>query len=216
MDGNQRWSKQNNKNLKEGYLAGLEKLYEIIKFCINEEIQHLTVYALSTENISRPSVDVIYNLIKNKYKKLLNKINQDEKVKINIIGENKNLPPLILNILNEIISKTKHSNALNLNIAFNYGTDHEIIHILKSAIKDEVKTKNISLDLIKKYMYLNKSPDPNILIRTGGYQRLSNFLLLNLKYTELYFTKTLWPDLTTEEIKSYIKDYSNIKKNYGL
>ena len=216
MDGNQRWSKQNNKNLNEGYVAGMEKLYEIIKFCISAKIQHLTVYALSTENISRPSVSIIYDLIKNEYKNLLYKIKHDAKVKINIIGEKKNLPPLILNILNNIIHETKYNTSLNLNIAFNYGTDHEIIHIIKSTIKDEVKIKNISSKLIKKYMYLNHSPDPNILIRTGGYQRLSNFLLLNLKYTELYFTKTLWPDLTTEEINNYIKNYSKIKKSYGL
>ena len=119
--------------------------------------------------------------------------------------------------MENIQKKSQLNDKMILNIAFNYGTDKEIVSIIKKVLKKKLNTENdINTNLVRQEMYLSGMPDPDILIRTGGYQRLSNFLLLNLSYTELFFTKTLWPDLTKNEIDLIFKKFNKIKRNYGL
>ena len=211
MDGNQRWSKKNNKKIEEGYLAGFENLEKIVNYCIKINVKYITVFALSSENLQRKSSYLIFNIIRKIYKKVLKNFN-NKKINIKIIGEKKNLPTDILKIFNNIKYFDKHK--LQLNIAFNYGSQYEVINIINKILKS--KAKNINLNVIRSKMYLGKIPDPVILIRTGGFQRLSNFMLLNLSYTDLFFTKTLWPEFTIDELNKIIKKYHNIKKNYGL
>jgi len=217
MDGNKRWSKLNKLDLKDGYNAGFNKIKEIIKISINNNIKYLTVFALSYENTKRPSVSIIYKLLSDEYKEILKKFDNDKYVKINIIGERENLPNDLKNIFNELEIKTKNNSKLILNIAFNYGSNQEIISVIKKIIKlNRQKKIEINEKLINKEMYLSNIPDPEILIRTGGFKRLSNFLLFKLSYTELFFTETLWPDLDEDEILKIFSKFKTIKRNYGL
>lgn len=216
MDGNQRWSEKNNKSIAEGYSEGLNKLLEVADFIIKKNIQNLSVYALSTENIKRPNISLIYDLIRNKSKKLINQLVEEKKVRIRIIGEKNNIPNDILKIFESAERIPLKNILLNLNIAFNYGTDEEVINILKKSLKNGYKPEEINTKIIKSFMYLKDTPDPDILVRTGGFHRLSNFLLLNLKYTELFFTKTLWPDININEINDILVNYLNIERKYGL
>jgi len=211
MDGNQRWSKKNNKKIEEGYLAGFNNLEKIINYCLKINIKYITVFALSSENLQRNSSYLIFKIIRKIYKKLLKDLN-NKKININIVGEKKNLPEDILKIFKKI-KYFEHDN-LQLNIAFNYGTQYEVKNIIESFIKDN--SKKINLKMIRQKMYLGNMPDPEILIRTGGFQRLSNFMLLNLSYSDLFFTNTLWPEFSINELEKIINQYSNIKKNYGL
>ena len=211
MDGNQRWSKKNNKSIEKGYLAGFDNLEKIVNYCIKINIKYITVFALSSENLKRNSSYLIFKVIRKIYKKLIKDLN-NKKININIIGEKKNLPEDILQIFKQI--KNFDRNFLQLNIAFNYGTQYEIKSIIESFIDNNIK--KLDLKMIRKKMYLGNIPDPELLIRTGGFQRLSNFILLNLSYSELFFTKTLWPEFSIDELEKIFNEYSNIKKNYGL
>ena len=219
MDGNKRWSKKNKISLGDGYLKGLNKINLITNICIKHKIKYLTLYALSSENINRSSVSVIYKVLANQYKNLLKEFNSKKEIKINIFGEKKNLPKTVLNIINDIETSinTKNDYKLNLNIAFNYGTDLELVNIVNKILQT---TKNEELKInknsIKKYGYLGNIPDPDLLIRTGGHKRLSNFILLNLSYTELFFIDTLWPDLKEKEIIEIFSQYKKIERKYGL
>ena len=212
MDGNQRWALINNKNKLEGYLAGLNNLKLIINQCIERKIKYLTVYALSTENIKRTSSKIIFDLIRKKHKDFLNELLKDNIVNINIIGEEKNIPKDILDIFK--LPNKKRNPAINLNIVFNYGTQDEIIYIVKNILNHT--DKKINKNTIRSNMYLGNIPDPDLLIRTGGYQRLSNFILLNLSYTELYFTNTLWPDFNQKNLDDILVKFSELNRNYGL
>tara|TARA_Y100001970_G_scaffold1349_1_gene1558 strand:- start:1644 stop:2279 length:636 start_codon:yes stop_codon:yes gene_type:complete len=211
MDGNQRWSKKNKKKIEEGYIAGFNNLEKIINYCLKINIKYITVFALSSENLKRNSSYLIFKIIRKIYKKLLKDLTSN-KININIVGEKKNLPEDIL----EIFEKIKHSkeNNLQLNIAFNYGVQYEVKNIIESFIENN--PKKINLKMIRQKMYLGNIPDPEILIRTGGFQRLSNFMLLNLSYSDLFFTKTLWPDFSIKELENIFDKYRNIKRNYGL
>ena len=214
MDGNQRWSKNNNTSLMDGYTKGIKKIHEIINFCIEKKIPNLTIYALSSENYKRQSVNIIFQLIEKSYKDFLNVIGKKKEVQIRIIGEKKLLSKKFLEIFSNIESITKNHNKLNLNIAFNYGTFDELINIFNN-IKNS-QSELIDEKQIRANMYLKDAPDPDILIRTGGFQRLSNFILLNLSYTELFFTNTLWPNFSLEELEGIVEKFENTKRNYGL
>ena len=217
MDGNQRWSKINNLSLQEGYSKGLENIKHLINSCAEFDIKYLTLYALSSENIKRSSISIIFEILSNQYNKFLEEFKFKKNIKIKIIGEKMNLPKKINNILTDLENKTKNNKGLNLNIAFNYGTDKELLSIINNIINNYQNNKiKINNNMIKKQMYLSNAPDPDILIRTGGYQRLSNFLLLKLSYTELFFTKTLWPDFDRDELIDIFEKYSKIERKYGL
>ena len=216
MDGNNRWAKKNKKSLSQGYSEGLDNIFKISNFCILNKIEDMTIYALSTENTSRGSVNVIFSLIENKYDYFLNKLLNNNQIKIKFIGERQDLPDTIIKKIENLESKTNNNEIMNLNIAFNYGTEKEIINIVKNIVKDnESSKKEITTEYIKKFMYLKSKNDPDILIRTGGFQRLSNFILLNLKYTELFFTDSLWPELDTTEVDNIFKKFQKLERKYG-
>ena len=212
MDGNQRWASINKKNKLEGYLAGLNNLKFIIDKCIEKKIKNLTVYALSSENIKRATSKIIFNLIRDKHKEFLKELLKNHIININIIGEKTNISKDILNIFKSLIKKKNPT--INLNIVFNYGSLDEIVYIVNNFIIN--KNKKINKNSVRSSMYLGNIPDPDILIRTGGYQRLSNFILLNLSYTELFFTNTLWPDFSHNELESIFLKFSKVNRNYGL
>ena len=216
LDGNKRWAKKNNFSSFNGYSKGFENIKNLVNFSLNIKLKNLTLYALSSENFHRSSLDLIYDIIYKNFSKYFEDLVVDNGVKIKIFGSRKNLPNKILDIFDNIEKLSLNNNTLNLNIAFNYGFKDEIKKVLK-----KVKDNSLEIDLnnaqeIDKLFDIGKFPDPDILIRTGGYKRLSNFIMYNLTYTEFFFTNTLWPDFSEKEFNAIINQYLNISRKYGL
>ena len=216
LDGNKRWAKKNDQSSLNGYTKGFENISKLVTYTLTKNISNLTIFALSSENFNRSSINVIYKIIYDNFSKTFNDLVKEKGVKIKIFGNRKNLPKKILEIFKNIEESSINNKNLNLNIAFNYGFKDEIKNILSNFIK---KGSKINLDYeknIDNLFFLGSLPDPDILIRTGGFKRLSNFIMYNLTYTELFFTETLWPDFSEKEFNLIINQYLNIDRKYGL
>ena len=220
MDGNRRWAKLNNKTTKEGHKAGAEKLVEVVKWCIELDIKYLTVYAFSTENWKRDETEI--NDIMFLLKEFLSSKVEDfkkENIKLKVIGSEEKVDKDIINKVREIEKSTLNNTKLQLNIAFNYGGRQEIVDIAKNIAKDilssKIKVENITEDVLKKYLYYGDIPDPDILIRTGSDARISNFLLWEVAYSELYFTDEFWPDFTKNTLVNIINNFKKKERRYG-
>ena len=216
LDGNKRWAKKNNLSNINGYTKGFENIKNLVTYSLSKKISNLTLFTLSSENFKRSSINLIYDIIYNNFTKTFSELIEDKGVNVKIFGSRKNLPKKILEIFDRIEKASSNNKKLNLNIAFNYGFKEEIKNILQ-----KVKENNTEFNLdnekeIDKLFHIGFLPDPDLLIRTGGYQRLSNFIMYNLTYTELFFTETLWPDFSTNEYQSIIDKYYKIKRKYGL
>ena len=216
LDGNKRWAKKNNFSSFVGYSKGFENIKNLVNFSLNIKLKNLTLYALSSENFHRSSLDLIYDIIYKNFSKYFEDLVVDNDVKIKIFGSRKNLPNKILDIFENIEKLSLNNSTLNLNIAFNYGFKHEIKNVLKKVRNNSLEINLNNEQEIDKLFDIGKFPDPDILIRTGGYKRLSNFIMYNLTYTEFFFTDTLWPDFSEEEFNNIIEEYSNIRRKYGL
>ena len=216
LDGNKRWAKNNNFSNFEGYSKGFQNIRNFVNYSLSINLNYLTIFALSSENFNRSSIDLIYKIIYNNFSQLFNELINENEVKIKIFGSRENLPDKIIGIFEKIEQESYNNKKLNLNIAFNYGFKDEIksfaYKIQNSNPKIDIKNKKE----INELFYLGSIPDPDLLIRTGGYQRLSNFIMHNLTYTELFFTKTLWPDFSEKEFKSIIESFYKINRKYGL
>ena len=214
MDGNGRWglNKKNSRNY--GHLKGIKTVEKVIKSSVKQKIPYLTLYTFSTENWQRPEneVNFLFNLIRNSLKKNLKKIIK-QGIKINIIGKQKGLPKDIVRIIKLIEKKTYYNNRIILNLALNYGSQEEILSACKKIIKS--KTKEISIKNFGKHLYTKDMPDPDILIRTGGTKRLSNFLLWQSAYTEIFFIDKLWPDFNENDFNKVVNEFKKIKRNFG-
>ena len=212
MDGNGRWGLRNKNTRNEGHKAGLNTVEKIIKETINQKIKYLTLYAFSTENWKRPKKEInyLFRLLENF---LLNRIDDLHKknIKLNIIGV-RNFSKKLNKLLNLSEKKTSKNTTLQINLALNYGSKVEIINALKKMNKnnDKINEKNLS-----KYLQTKNTPDPEILIRTGNTKRLSNFLLWQLAYSEIFFEKKLWPDFNERDYIKIIKKFKKIKRNFG-
>tara|TARA_X000001036_G_scaffold388561_1_gene384943 strand:- start:267 stop:911 length:645 start_codon:yes stop_codon:yes gene_type:complete len=212
MDGNGRWGLKYKKSRNEGHKAGLITVEKIIKETIKQKINYLTLYAFSTENWNRPKkeIDYLFNLLENF---LSNKIEDLHKqnIKINIIGV-KNFSKKLNKLLSFSEKKTSKNTILQINLAINYGSKFEILNAIKEINKsnDKINEKNFS-----KYLQTKNIPDPEILIRTGNTKRLSNFLLWQLAYAEIFFEKQLWPDFNEKNYIRIIKKFKKIKRNFG-
>ena len=212
MDGNGRWGLKNRNSRNAGHKAGIKTAEIIIKETINQKIKYLTLYAFSTENWKRPKDEVNY-LLKLLENFLKNKLSEFKKnnIKIKFIGT-KNFSTKINYLLKNFEKTTAKNNLMQLNIALNYGSKAEIVNSINKIFKKNLKIneKNIS-----KFLFTNDIPDPEILIRTGNTNRLSNFLLWQLAYSEIFFEKKLWPDFTSKDFKKIINKYKKIKRNFG-
>ncbi len=215
LDGNKRWAKKNNLNLKNAYKKGLENISDLVSNCLEIKLKNLTLFTLSSENIQRQSVNNIFQVVYDDFAFFFDKIIEEKKVRINIIGSKINLPNRILKLIKYSEYETKNNNKLILNLAFNYGFKNEIQQVLKK-IKNDTSININSNESIKELFLLGNTKDPDILIRTGGENRLSNFIMYNLTYTEIFFINTLWPDFKFDELKNIIIKYDTIKRNYGL
>ena len=216
LDGNKRWAKRNSKSYLSGYTKGLQNIKNLIEYTLSKKISYLTIFTFSTENYNRESVNIIYDIIYKNFSKTLQDLVKEKGIKIKIFGSRKNLPNKIIEIFENIEASSLNNINLNLNVAFNYGFKEEIKNIFKDIINQK---DNFNLDNeneIKNLFFLGSIPDPDILIRTGGHKRLSNFIMYNLTYTELFFTETLWPDFSEKEYNAIINQYLKIDRKYGL
>jgi undecaprenyl diphosphate synthase len=212
MDGNGRWGLKHKNSRNEGHKSGLNTVEKIIKETIRQKINYLTLYAFSTENWNRPKKEInyLFNLLESF---LLNKIKDLNKqnIKLKIIGV-KNFSKKLNKLLKSSEKKTEKNTTLQINLALNYGSKLEILNAIKSINKknDKINEKNF-----KNYLQTKNIPDPELLIRTGNTKRLSNFLLWQLAYAEIFFEKKLWPDFDEKDYIRIIKKFKKIKRNFG-
>ena len=220
MDGNGRWAKQKGLIRILGHESGTKAVRETVEACAEFGIKHLTLYAFSTENWNRPKLE-IQTLMKLLVKSLKKEIKtlQENKIKLTAIGCLKDLPKKAYKELEFVIEKTKNNTQMTLNLALSYGSRDELVNVVKEL---SVKVKNniisaesIDESIINKHLYTNNLPDVDLLIRTSGEQRISNFLLWQIAYAELYFTDIFWPDFKKENLVEAIVDYQNRERRFG-
>jgi len=212
MDGNGRWGIKHKKSRNSGHKEGLKTVEKIIKSSIKNKIKFLTLYAFSTENWKRPKKEInfLFNLLENFLLSKISTLNK-QNIKLKIIGK-KSFSKKINNLLNKSEKKTSKNNRLQINLALNYGSKNELVHSFNEINK--VK-KKINENDISKHLYTKNIPDPDLLIRTGNTQRLSNFLLWQLAYSEIFFEKKLWPDFNENDYNKVLNKFRKIKRNFG-
>ena len=214
MDGNGRWGLKKKGSRNYGHLHGIKTVETVIKSSLTKKIPHITLYTFSTENWKRPDSEVnfLFDLIRKSLKKKIKRIIK-QGIKVNIIGQRKGLPKDIINIVKLIEQKTRKNKKITLNLALNYGSKEEIINACKKLASK--KNNKINAINFEKELYTRNIPHPEILIRTGGTKRLSNFLLWQLAYTEIFFIDKLWPDFNENDFNNIIKNFFSIKRNFG-
>lgn len=216
LDGNGRWATKRNKPRTFGHKKGAENVVDIAIHAKNRGVKYLTLYAFSTENWKRPAseVDYLMKLLISFVEKKLDQL-MAEDCKINFLGDLSKIPENTRKAVEKALDKTEDNKSLFINIALNYGGRDEIVHAIKSIIDDGYLSKDIDEKLISKYLYTGNLPDPDLLIRPGGELRLSNFLIYQMAYTELYFTDCLWPDFNKDEFDKAIMEYAKRNRRFG-
>ena len=213
MDGNGRWGIINKKSRNLGHKAGLSTVEKIIKTSIQNKIKYLTLFAFSTENWKRPKNEIrfLFNLLENYLDKKIVDFNKNN-IKLKILGNINTLSPILKKKLYKSEKLTIKNTKLQVNLALNYGSKYELVDTFKILNK---KKKKISIKNIENFLYTAEIPDPDILIRTGNTKRLSNFMLWQLAYSEIYFEKKLWPDFNEKDFLKIIQQFKKTKRNYG-
>ena len=217
MDGNRRWARAHRLADIKGHEAGSEALEKMVEAAEKLGIKTVTVYALSTENIkarAKREVLGLFNLIRSGYSTRLRKMMQ-KGVRVTILGELEGLPETVKRIVSEIRKSYIKNESIKLNIALNYGSKKELVEAIKDIVKKGIDVNKINDELVDRHLYTNGIPDPELVIRTGGRSRLSNFLLWQTAYSEFYFTKTLWPDFDEKALKRALTWYQEQKRNFG-
>ncbi len=213
MDGNGRWGLKKKESRNLGHKAGLTTVENIIKHTIKNKIKFLTLYAFSTENWKRPKKEIsfLFNLLQNFLDKKTNKLNKNG-IKLKIIGDKRNFSNKLKKTLINSEKITKKNKNLQINLALNYGAKNEILNAISLIKKKKIIFNENN---INKNLYTNDSPHPDILIRTGNTKRLSNFLLWQIAYTEIYFEKKLWPDFSIHDYNKILRQFKQLKRNFG-
>tara|TARA_B100001027_G_C16261729_1_gene329792 strand:- start:490 stop:1155 length:666 start_codon:yes stop_codon:yes gene_type:complete len=209
MDGNGRWGLKKKRGRNYGHLKGVETVKKVVTCAIKLKIPIVTFYVFSSENWKRPKTEIsfLFKLIKQYFSQEIENV-LSQGIKIKIFGDEKKLPLDLKKILKKIIKLTKKNKKITVNLAINYGSKQEILSAAK-------KTKNLNFKNFKKNLYTQDMPDPDILIRTGGHRRLSNFMLWQLAYSELFFLDKLWPDFSQKDLKNILKSFRKRKRNFG-
>ena len=221
MDGNGRWAEQRRLPRILGHRKGVETVQRVVDECLELGIGHLTLYAFSSENWGRPrdEVDALMGLLGNFLKKELSQL-QQRGIRLVAIGELDRLPEGTVRILKDIIEKTQHNKRMMLNLALSYGSRNELTRAMQSLGRDiaegKLRPEDLSEQVIEGRLDTHDIPDPDLLIRTSGEMRVSNFLLWQIAYTELYFTEALWPDFSRAELMQALQAYSNRQRRFGL
>ena len=213
MDGNGRWGIKHKNSRNAGHKAGLNTVEAVINQCIKQKIKFLTLYTFSSENWKRPDKEIffLFNLLETFLKNKINKLIEKD-IKLNFMGELNKLPVKLQKLIKLSEKKTKDKQLLQINIALNYGSEIELINSIKKIIKKKIKVNKKNIDL---NLYTKNIPNPDLLIRTGDTKRLSNFLLWQLAYTEIFFEKKLWPDFNIYDFKKILNNFKKIKRNFG-
>lgn len=216
MDGNRRWAKEKNLPSAMGHKKGVDSLKSTLRACKDFGIKYLTVYAFSTENWNRKKeeVDFLMELLAITLTNELAEMHS-EGVVISFIGDTKKLSDKLQKILNNSVETTKNNNGVHLQIAFNYGSRDEIVHAVKNIVAKGIKQEDITEDLISENLYTKGIPDPDLLIRTGGEMRISNYLLWQIAYSEIYVTKQYWPEFDKDSLALAIEEFHNRQRRFG-
>jgi len=216
MDGNGRWAESHGVPRFEGHKAGTENLRQIIKASVEFGVKHLTIYAFSTENWGRPKEEVngLMTILETVIDRELNELNS-EGVRICHIGRLEAMPKRVRAKVEHAVQLTEQNNKLILNVAWNYGGRDEIVHAIQEIVRAGTTVEQVTEELISQHMYTQCSPDPDLIIRTSGEMRLSNFLIWQSAYSEWYATATLWPDFNKEEYQKAIDAYGQRKRRFG-
>lgn len=214
MDGNGRWAEKRGLTRTEGHRAGVRVVHEITQASVSYGIGYLTLFAFSTENWKRSyeEVNFLFNLFVQTIQEYLPQLKENS-VRLNFIGDVSSIPLFVRTALARSAEETHNGNKMVLNVAINYGSRNEIVNAVRTIIKLEIK--DINEESFKNYLYTADQPDPDLIIRTGGEKRLSNFLLYQSIYSEIFFTETLWPDFTREEYYSILEEFSHRKRRFG-
>ena len=212
MDGNGRWGKKRGKSRNYGHEAGLNTVEKIIKASIKNKIKYLTLYAFSTENWKRPKneINFLFKLLENFLKNKIDDLHEKQ-IKLKIIGK-KNFYKRLNDILNFSENKTSKNSKLQINLALNYGSKNELVHAFKILKKKRINVNEFN---ISNNLFTKNIPDPDLLIRTGNTHRLSNFLLWQISYSEIFFEKKLWPDFNEKDYNKIINKFKKTKRNFG-
>ncbi len=216
LDGNGRWATKRNRPRTFGHKNGADNVVDIALYAKDRGVKYLTLYAFSTENWKRPEKEVSY-LMKLLFKFIETKMNilMENNVKLNILGDISKLPEFARKACIEAMEKTKDHDGLYLNMALNYGGRADVVKAVKDIVKEGIDPNDIDEKTISDHLYTKGMPDPDLMIRTGGDYRISNFLIYQLAYTELYFTKVLWPDFTKDEFDLALEDFTKRDRRYG-
>lgn len=217
MDGNGRWAQARGLPRLAGHRAGTENLRRVIEACIEFGVKYLTIYAFSTENWGRPLEEVqgLMNIIEDVIERELEELN-DQGVQLRHLGRLDRLKPALREKVLHAVELTRQNNRLILNIAFNYGGRDEIVCAIQRMITDNVKAEQVTDELVSQYLFTAGVPDPDLIIRTSGELRSSNFLIWQGAYSEWYFPSAYWPDFDKEELRRALQDYSQRQRRYGL
>ena len=216
MDGNGRWAARHGKSRSEGHRAGTENLRRIIDAFISRGVRYLTLYAFSTENWHRPDEEVraLLQIVDEVIRTVVDDLHRED-IRLRHIGRLDRLPPDLRRSICESIELTKNNSRMTLCVAFDYGGRAEIVDAVRSIIADGVRVEDVSEELLRQYMYTNGMPDPDLIIRTSGEQRLSNFLIWQAAYAEYYSTPVYWPDFDETEVDKALKAYGERKRRFG-
>ncbi|KUO69095.1 MAG: UDP pyrophosphate synthase [Lutibacter sp. BRH_c52] len=220
MDGNGRWAEMKGKPRVYGHKNGVTSVKEVIEGCREIGVNYLTLYAFSTENWNRPKMEVrtLMALLVSSLRKELNTLVKNN-IKLNTIGNIENLPEKAQVELAEVVEKTKNNTSLTLTLALSYGSREEIVNVIrnisKKVVNNQIELEEINENIINNHLYTFSLPDVDLLIRTSGEKRISNFLLWQIAYAELYFTDTLWPDFRKENLFNAIIDYQQRERRFG-
>ena len=220
MDGNGRWAKGRGKLREFGHENGTKAVRTAVETCVKLGIEHLTLYAFSTENWSRPKLEVktLMRLLISSLKKEISTL-QKNNIRLQALGDISSMPPQVFQELTQVMEATKSNSTMTLNLALNYGSRDELTHCMRE-IAQKIKKNIISIEkidetVINEHLYSRNLPDVDLLIRTSGEQRISNFLLWQIAYAELYFTDVFWPDFTDQHLYEAIANYQNRERRFG-
>ncbi len=216
MDGNGRWAKKRDLPRSEGHRAGTEAAREVVKHCRRCGMEYLTLYTFSRENWSRPREEVsfLFDLLKKFLKNELSSL-MEQDIRLNVLGDVSSLPRVTRGVIEQVSSRTAGNKSLVLNLALNYSGRSEIVRACQRLISEGVDPGQVDEDLFSEYLYTAGQPDPDLVIRTSGEKRLSNYLLYQAAYAEFYFTQTLWPDFAADDLNAAFEDFSRRQRRFG-
>ena len=220
MDGNGRWAESKGKNRIHGHSHGVKAVREVVEEAVQLKVEYLTLYAFSTENWSRPKEEIgvlmklLVNTLRSEFEKLL-----QNRIKLNVIGNISQLPEIVQNELEYVMKQTQKNSEMTLTLALSYGGREELANVLKQLVikvkNNIISAENINQSIINEHLYTQNLPDVDLLIRTSGEKRISNFMLWQIAYAELYFSKVLWPDFTKDHLHEALVSYQKRERRFG-